>query len=119
MSALIPRSKKSKAVLPGACFAALASATAGLRGTDAVAASSASFQLDGALDVAGGTSSSASFLLNSCVGSEIAGSSESASFKIDSGCGPALQFIAAIPGLPSPTNAEPIPTLSATASIIL
>lgn len=54
---------------------------------DALAAESASFRLDGVVDAAGGQSASASHVVNACVGSEIAGSQASASFRIDSGCG--------------------------------
>ena len=98
--------------------AACGSTLALLNAADARAGSSASFSIpNSTFDVAGGQSSSASFQLSSCVGSEIAGTSSSASYAINSGCGPVLEFIAQ-PLVPLATP-EPIPALSATASVLL
>jgi hypothetical protein len=90
----------------------------GLHGSLAAAASSASFQIpNGSIDVAGGRSTSASFVLTACVGSEIAGSSASSSFRIDSGCGSGLK--ASSGGNGGAAAAQPIPALSTTAAFML
>jgi hypothetical protein len=88
------------------------------------AASSASYQIpNAALDTAGGASASPSFRLTACVGSEIAGSSSSASYHIDSGCGASAlalpsDFPPPVVGPPG-AGATPIPTLSGLALALL
>lgn len=72
---------------------------------EALAAESASFRLDGVVDAAGGQSASASHVVSACIGSEIAGSQASASFRIDSGCG-AVVFA---PGGAGPDDAGALP----------
>jgi hypothetical protein len=92
----------------------------GLHGSLAAAASSASFQIpNGSLDVAGGKSTSSSFALTACVGSEIAGSSASSSFRIDSGCGSALEVAKPGPASGGTAAAQPVPGLSPTAALLL
>ena len=77
-------------------------------------ASSASFQINNAvLDAAGGVSTSPSHVVAACVGSEIAGSSSSANFKLETGCGPTALALAKDFVVPAvDTSAAPIPTLS-------
>jgi hypothetical protein len=84
------------------------------------AAASASFQIpNGTVDVAGGTSSSTNYVVTACVGSEIAGPSASASFRLESGCGAALQAIAP-PLPPNPgSNTPGIPTLAINSVLLL
>jgi len=75
------------------------------------AQSSASFKVQGGgVDTAGGLATSASHVVTACVGSEIAGSQSSASYRIDSGCGAVALFVptpAAAPG-----DSVPIPAMS-------
>ena len=88
---------------------------------EALAAESASFRLDGVVDAAGGQSASASHVVSACIGSEIAGSQASASFRIDSGCGAtallALPKDRGMGGLPDTTVG--VPTLSDTTMLAL
>ena len=83
---------------------------------------SASFQVQaGTVDTAGGRSTSASHIVTACVGSEVAGSASSASFRIDSGCGAtallALPKDRGMGGLPDTTVG--VPTLSDAAMLAL
>lgn len=85
-------------------------------------ATSGSFQIQaGTIDTAGGRSTSASHAVTACVGSEVAGSASSASFRIDSGCGAtallALPKDRGMGGLPDSTVG--IPTLSDAATLAL
>jgi hypothetical protein len=82
------------------------------------AAGSASFQIPAStFDVAGGASSSSNYQIVSCVGSEIAGTGGSNSFRIDSGCGVALGFITApVVVLEAPL---PVPSLSVVTTTFL
>ena len=82
------------------------------------AASSASFQIPAStFDVAGGSASSATHQLVSCVGSEIAGTAVSSSFRIDSGCGAVLGFVSG--PVVVQEVALPVPTLSIMTTILL
>jgi hypothetical protein len=106
-------------------IAALAVATAlfgAARTALADTATSGSFQIQaGTIDTAGGRSTSASHVVTACVGSEVAGSASSASFRIDSGCGAtallALPKDRGMGGLPDMTVG--VPTLSDTATFTL
>lgn len=85
-------------------------------------ATSGSFQIQaGTIDTAGGRSTSASHAVTACVGSEVAGSASSASFRIDSGCGAtallALPKDRGMGGQPDATVG--IPTLSDAAMLAL
>ena len=91
-----PETVRRRAMLasPALAAASLASAPIALADT----ATSASFQIQaGTLDTAGGRSTSANHVVTACVGSEIAGSSSSASHRIDSGCG-ATSLAVVVPG---------------------
>ncbi|MEO8484903.1 MAG: hypothetical protein ABI585_01060 [Betaproteobacteria bacterium] len=82
------------------------------------AASSASFQIQNAvIDTAGGRSTSATHVVTACVGSEIAGSSASASFKMDSGCGATALFVPPTAVVAQAT--VPVPTMSSAGSGLL
>lgn len=75
--------------------------------------SSASFGLTASVDGGGGTSSSQSHVVTSCIGSEIAGTQSSASFRIDSGCGAtALAVVVPNGGGGSGGAVTPVPTLT-------
>jgi len=84
--------------------------------------SSASFQVqNGVVDSGGGSSTSASFALTACVGSEIAGSQSSASHRIDSGCGATALFVP-VPragGGPGDIVPVPVPALGAEALLLM
>ena len=83
--------------------------------------SSASFQVqNGVVDSGGGSSTSASFALTACVGSEIAGSQSSASHRIDSGCGATALFVP-VPqaGGGSGDIPVPVPALGAEALLLM
>jgi hypothetical protein len=87
----------------------------------AQAASSASYQISSTVvDAGGGTSASPSHQLTACIGSEIAGASSSASYRVDTGCGPSALAIASdFPLAGTGDNATPIPALSGLALALL
>ena len=106
-----PVRRRAMPASPALAAASLAFAPAALADT----ATSASFQIHaGTLDTAGGRSTSANHVVTACVGSEIAGSSSSASHRIDSGGG-ATSLAVVVPGgggngLGGP--ATPVPALT-------
>lgn len=73
--------------------------------------SSASFGLTASVDGGGGTSSSTSHVVTSCIGSEIAGTQSSASFRIDSGCGATALAVVRPAGATGGGGGTPVPTL--------
>jgi hypothetical protein len=82
--------------------------------------SSASFQVqNGVVDSGGGSSTSASFALTACVGSEIAGSQSSASHRIDSGCGATALFVPVPQAGGGPGDTVPVPALGAEALFLM
>jgi len=83
--------------------------------------SSASFQVqNGVVDSGGGSSTSASFALTACVGSEIAGSQSSASHRIDSGCGATALFVPRPQAGGGPGDIPvPVPALGAEALLLM
>jgi hypothetical protein len=118
-SARTPRGHKARWCCRQACLAIAVSA---LPCSLALGASSTSFQIpNGTVDVAGGKSTSPSFALTACVGSEIAGSSGSSSYRIDSGCGAGFKSTTPSGPGPSPSTAGPqaIPALSGIAAALL
>ena len=115
-----PAAIPHRATIAALAFAAtsLVAAPAALADT----ATSGSFQIQaGTIDTAGGRSTSASHVVTACVGSEVAGSASSASFRIDSGCGAtallALPKDRGMGGLPDATVG--VPTLSDAAMLAL
>jgi hypothetical protein len=103
----------------GARRSAALAAWAAMAAPAAHAASSASYKIanGGVVDAAGGTSSSASFQVSACVGSEIAGAQASLRFRVESGCGPGVLAIAK--DFPVAQQPQQIPVLSGPALALL
>ena len=105
-----PVRRRATLASPALAAASLAVAPVALADT----ATSASFQIHaGTLDTAGGRSTSANHVVTACVGSEIAGSSSSASHRIDSGCGATSLAVVVPGGGGNPSgSATPVPALT-------
>ncbi len=72
------------------------------------------------IDSAGGTSASANHVVTACVGSEIAGAAASASYRIESGCGPtSLSLASDLPYVGPPDSARQIPATSDLGLVLL
>ena len=114
-----PETVRRRATLasPALAAASLASAPIALADT----ATSASFQIQaGTLDTAGGRSTSANHVVTACVGSEIAGSSSSASHRIDSGCGATSLAVVVPGGGGNPSGSTvPVPALTDAGMLLL
>lgn len=87
-----------------------------LSATAAFGASSLSYQIaGGAVDVSGGSSASTSHRMVACIGASIAGSSTSATYRIEAGCG-VLATSTTSPSNPPPGPGPSIPLLNLTAA---
>jgi len=81
--------------------------------------SSASFGLVATIDGGGGRSSSSSHVVTSCIGSEIAGTQTSTSFRIDSGCGATALAVVKPSAQGGGGTATPVPALGEVGLAIL
>ncbi len=114
-----PESVRRRAIQASPAIAAASLVAAPIALADT--ATSASFQIQaGTLDTAGGRSTSANHVVTACVGSEIAGTSSSASHHIDSGCGAtALAVVIPNGGGSGPGSGIPVPVLSDASTFLL
>lgn len=99
-------------------FAALGVGVLFSHSSSADAASSASYTISGdGFDAAGGVSSSTTYGLTACLGSEIAGTQSSATFRVDSGCGSIVALSLNDPL--AAAEAVPVPTFGGGSELVL